>query len=469
MNTNWQVVLVNFIDTSWVSRYLVFSSEKIPPSLLLFRSVKVLLVVLSLQFLNGCDTANRNSPPIFSKEPILLQYDSLAPLSAAIAFESDQPVFASYKISDGQSSWQAHTSFDPSQKPSRLSKVHRDFLLKFKPDTEHRIYVRITNAAGQATEFSKPLLIQTPPLPQGFPQIDMGESISEGVTDKARLFKQDGIALMSVANKQSEPNVEVQNQGINGWLIAIDVHSAEIVWYLPTNTRWHSLEQLPSGNLRLHTPLGSELEIDMLGNKLAARLAFEDREFASNQDYQALPLASDRDSVISQASSPIVPLRLGASLIYDSKLVSRLIPPTFTDSDYRKLLLASKSNQKGSDIPTDEALAVKQSSPDDIIVAEGDWQILLESPEGLTEQTLTIDKQQGSIGLGYLYNYPVMVVIKGNRIQFKVRSTGADRRVTWHYRGLLDDNGLEAQGELRLLDEQNDVLGLAIPWQAYRQ
>ena len=472
MNTNWQVVLGNIHSTFRVLRHLVFSLGKSSAPPCVPRAVKVMLLLLSLQFINACDTSNRNSAPIFSQEPTLLQYDSLVPLSTAIAFESDQPVFATYKISDGQSSWQAHTLSDPNQKPTHLSKSHRDFLLKFKPDTKHRIYVRITNAAGQTKEYAKPLILQTPPLPQDFPQIDISESISDGATDKTPLFKQDEIVLISMINKQSEPNFEVQNQGIKGWLIAVDPHSAEIVWYMPTDTRWHSLEQLQSGNLRLLTPLGSTLEIDMLGSELAGWLAQGDTEFSNNRTRQSLLLDSNQAAITSPATVPKIPLRLDSGLITDSKLVSRLIPPAFDDSDYRKLLLASKSNQKASDIPKDEALAVKQSSvqiPDDIIVIEGDWQIVLESPEELTEQTLTIDKQQGSIGLGYLDNYPVMAVIKGNRIQFKVRSTGADRRVTWHYQGLLDDNGLEAHGELRLLDEQNDILGLATPWQAYRQ
>ena len=424
------------------------------------RAVKAILLLLSLQFINACDTANRNSAPIFSLEPTLLQYDSLVPLSTAIAFESDQPVVVTYKISDGQSSWQAHTLFDQSQKPVRLNTSHRDFLLKFKPDTKHQIYVRITNAAGITTEYAKPLSLHTPALPEGFPKIE-DLVTTEGVYNQSASVKQNDIALISAINKQSEPNLKPKKQDITGWLLAVDSHSTEIVWYMPTDTRWQSLEQLKTGNLLLYTPLGSVLEIDMLGNQLAAWPAPKDTEFASNQAYQALPVKSDKLAIPSPAESKI-PSQVDSALITDMQWVSRLIPPQFNRADYQKYM----------SLAPNKALSKPQPEPiisNDIIVTEGDWRIVLESPEGLTEQILTIDKQQGSIGLGYLDNYPVMLVLKGNRIQFKVRTSGADERVTWHYQGLLDDNGLEAYGELRLIDEQNDVLGLAIPWQAYRQ
>lgn len=475
MKLCWQVVLVNIRSMQRMVRNFFSPSDEAISISTFPKLLGLAALLLPLQFLVGCDSTTSTPAPAFLSKPQLLSYDSVVPLSAAVTFESDQSVVATYKISDGQSSWQAHTLFDQSQKPvrlntshsskshlskSHLSKSHRDFLLKFKPETKHQIYVRITNASGQTTEYAKPLNFYTPALPEGFPKIE-DLVTTEGVYDQSASVKQNDIALISAINKQSEPNLKPQKQDVTGWLLAVDSHSAEIVWYMPTDIRWQSLEQLKTGNLLLYTPLGSALEIDMLGNKLAAWPAPKDTEFASNQAYQALPVISDKAAIASPAASKI-PSHLDSALITDMQWVSRLIPPQFNRADYQKYM--SRAPNKALSKPQPEPII-----SNDIIVTEGDWRIVLESPEGLTEQILTIDKQQGSIGLGYLDNYPVMVVLKGNRMQFKVRTSGADERVTWHYQGLLDDNGLEAQGELRLLDEQNDVLGLAIPWQAYRQ
>ena len=106
---------------------------------------------------------------------------------------------------------------------------------------------------------------------------------------------------------------------------------------------------------------------------------------------------------------------------------------------------------------------------DEIPIAEGDWQVAVDFPEGRFERTLVIDKQQGPIGLGYLDNYPVMVVIKGNRLHLKLRTTGTQGTATWRYSGTIDDSGFEAQGELNVSDDQNQILAANIPWQAYRK
>ena len=477
MNFCWQVVLDNIRSMQRMVRHSFSITDKTLLTPTLVKLFGMALLLVPLQFLGGCDLATPAAAPAFTVKPQLLSYDSNVPLSAAVGFESDQPVVASYKISDGYSSWQAHTLFDQNQKLThlnngqlnknhlskrQLNKSHRDFLLKFKPGTEHQIYVRITNAAGQTTEYAKPLHFKTPSLPKGFPQINRDNSIFEEPTDSISKAKQNEIALINVINKQFEPSASRDIQQVAGWLIAMDRNHDEVIWYMPTESHWHSLKQLQSGNLKLYNRLGSILEIDMLGNKLSAWLAPEDKESASNQDYQALPLISDSDSVFSQALSQIKPMSAKGGLIYDTQWVTRLIPPEFSQSDY----------QKHRRLAPDKALDKAQTKLEissDIIVTEGDWRIVLESPEGLTEHTLTIDKQQGSIGLGYLDNYPVMVVLKGNRMQFKVRTSGAEGRAIWQYIGTLDDNGLEALGELRLLDKQNNALGLATPWQAYRQ
>jgi hypothetical protein len=201
-----------------------------------------------------------------------------------------------------------------------------------------------------------------------------------------------------------------------------------------------------------------------------------------------LPTASGLSSHLMRLSSddllhfqdtpvrPKIALRLDSALIYDNKLVSRLIPPEFSASHRQSGLAAQGVKQKDSDLSPDKtpdktevAWQSKLQIPDEIPIAEGDWQIVLDAPQGTVKQTLKIDKQQGPIGLGYLDNYPVMVVINGNRLQFKARTTGTQGTATWRYTGTIDASGFEAQGELTLRSDQDQVLAAHIPWQAYRE
>lgn len=588
-----------------------FRHSLVPPFKPLTKFIAVAVAILSLA---GCDTDPPTSIPRFTKAPELLTVDAPVTLAALVTFEADQPVLATYRITDGRDSWQAHTRFsaatasnnsvaqaqtqaDNKRFKRHADKTHREILLKFKPNTQHRIYVRITNAAGQTTEYAKPLLFSTPPLPEGFPKIYIDPVTSKSATDQTPGAEQDDIALISLINNQSEPDASLHNKGILGWLIALDGNTAEVVWYMHADAQWHHFEQLQSGDLRLYSPAGSVLDVDMLGNKLAGWVAEGDTEFASYQARHAFPPIADSNAITSpdtvtgsqkaglqtdpyhswvelpnqhrlalsiddanliseldplgdihqqwdlmdildpvaltvgqqkqypllmqqpvrmsalnkgayqslllsyqlpiesglsshllrlsakdllhSQDAPVRPkiaLRLDSALIYDNKLVSRLIPPEFSESHRQSGLAAQSVKQKSSDPSPDKTpdktLAARQSKlqiPDEIPIAEGDWQIELDSPQGTVKQTLKIDKQQGPIGLGYLDNYPVMVVIKGNRLQLKLRTTGTQGTATWRYSGTIDDSGFEAQGELNVSDDQNQILAANIPWQAYRQ
>jgi len=589
-----------------------FRHSLVPPFKPLTKFIAVAVAILSLA---GCDTDPPTSIPRFTKAPELLTVDAPVPLAALVTFESDQPVLATYRITDGRGSWQAHTrlngatdsnnsaaQMDGDHLKRHADKTHREILLKFKPNTQHRIYVRITNAAGQTTEYAKPLLFSTPPLPEGFPKIYIDPVTSKNVTDQTPGADQDDIALISLINNQSEPDASLHNKGITGWLIALDGNTAEVVWYMHADAQWHHFEQLQSGDLRLYSPAGSVLDVDMLGNKLAGWVAEGDTEFASYQARHAFPSIADSNAItspdtvtgsqradlksqsqkaglqrdpyhswvelpnqhrlalsikdanliieldslgnshqqwdlidildpaaltveqqeqyplliqqpvrmsalnkgayqsllvsyqlpiasglsshllrlsakdlINSQDAPVRPkiaLRLDSALIYDNKLVSRLIPPEFSESHRQSGLAAQSVKQKGGDPSPDKTSAAQQSKlqiPDEISIAEGDWQILLDAPQGTVKQTLKIDKQQGPIGLGYLDNYPVMVVINDNRLQFKARTTGTQGTATWRYTGTIDASGFEAQGELTLRSDQDQVLAAKIPWQAYRE
>jgi hypothetical protein len=210
---------------------------------------------------------------------------------------------------------------------------------------------------------------------------------------------------------------------------------------------------------------------------LSYRLSTQDGLQADSKQPQIsrlLRLSMDNIVKAPQHSSatPTMSLRLNSGLIYDNRLVARLIPPKLSQRDDSKLLEVSEDKKGKRDTPAEISPPVQQSKtqiPDQIPITEGEWQIVLDSAQGTVKQTLKIDKQQGPIGLGYLDNYPVMVVINGNRLHFKARTTGTVGTATWRYTGTIDGNGLEAQGKLTIRDNQGQTLATDIPWQAYRQ
>jgi hypothetical protein len=438
--------------------------------------VRVTVVILCLQLLGGCDGggddgARNTLAPQFYRTPRLVGAGSTVSLATIVSFETDQPVTVNYNISDGQTSWQAHSYALAFAEQANRHSPHRDVLLKFKPNTLHRIHVRITNAHGQSTEFPKPLLFQTPSLPADFPQIKVNQTSNSNI--------QTAIDLITVNNTQAD-HWSIDGE-TTGWLIGLDNRETPI-WFMPIDAPWHTIEQLKSGNLRLHSRTGNALEVDMLGNKLNAWLS--PRE--SNPEYEAaeayfehygitpqVRLSTDPKHGINQAvgidhqttlnqnanrqqpSSQLTNLQLPSGLILDNILVTYLIPPKITASTHT----ATDSVNHQSD---------SLQLIDGIPVIESDWWIVMDLPSGFSEQSLKIDRQQGPIAIGYLNDYPVMLVIKDSSLQFTARTTGLENSFSWHYQGAIDANGLSAQGVLTVSNQQGDILTKDFPWQAYR-
>ena len=268
MKTNWHLPS----GLCCTIRCLVSQSDR-----RFFSPLKVALLLLCCYWVTACDGELGNSqqiaqPPKFSQAPQLTQSNTVVSLAAIVSFEADQPVTASYRISDGPTSWQAHSRGVAFASQNKLQTAHSDVLLKFKPNTSHRIYVRITNARGQSTEFSKPLRFQTPALPADFPKITVDLAADPDLHTE--------IALISHIHTQTEP--WATEGKIIGWLIALD-SAGTVVWYMPTDTHWHTIQQLQSGNLHLYSHTGNALEVDMLGNKQSAWLSPAE----SNPEYHA--------------------------------------------------------------------------------------------------------------------------------------------------------------------------------------
>ena len=257
-----------------------------------YRALPLIFIVSYVLLAAGCsDVAG---PPKFTSPPKLVDNISGAvALSAVVEFESNQAVVATYTVTDSKQMWDAHSrdvsllvkskQADYEGEQADYKVAHRDALLKFRPQTQHQIRVRITNREGQATEFSKSLSFNTGALPETFPEIEDTQGRDIGDDSNA-------IRLLSVSSKTVSDNKFDGNQSLAvGWLIGLDPLGA-VVWYLPTDYHWHAIEPLESGNLRLYSDLGHSIEIDMLGKKIRGWAAQSDRLGSQYLQKHSLPL-----------------------------------------------------------------------------------------------------------------------------------------------------------------------------------
>ena len=109
---------------------------------------RYLWLVFVMFLLGACDS--RTSGPVFTQQPALISDpETVVLLSTIISFEADQPVVARYTITAGDRTWQAFTrSSAAADQQSSFRRKHQQVLLRFLPDTEHRIDIQITNAQG---------------------------------------------------------------------------------------------------------------------------------------------------------------------------------------------------------------------------------------------------------------------------------------------------------------------------------
>lgn len=731
--TESSVDAVKQIRVSWLKRPLIKLSVEYLRCLSFARTKPVnrcfcagtYLGLLMAFLLSACDSPT--SGPVFTQPPTLMVHPGAAvPLSTLINFEADQPVVASYTITAGDRTWQAHTrSSAATDQASLFKSKHQEVLLRFLPDTEHRIIVQITNAQGQSSQISQPLVLQTPPLPKGFPTVEGNNTYG--------LYQAPGITLLSVvadgSRAEQEPDKAQQKTtepAPGGWLIGLD-DTASIVWYMPTDWRWQTIEPLPSGNLRLYSDLGSSLEVDMLGNNIRAWAAIRDvagqryfqqqglqpiraeiegmhhrrqllpngnslvlsyeieylstyfpntrlktgktepllgdiiievspsgetvrqwrladlvdssrrtlqadtstplfdsasakpaaqiawsgasglvydpakdriivalrnqqalvgidyfsgqlkwiladprgwkspwaerllsvaprsiagsatdtliwpqglgqphlgqngeiilldqrvpgsesrvlsytvdettMTFVQNSSYrveaypparlqyidpqQRILLGTAVDDATQHASrlshfplksivsnsedkpQPEYSLRLGNVLIEDLLVVSQLLPPQFPAPQSHTTKTARGRAAIGTqdlaaNSPTTEAPITDKTMP----LAEGDWRISVGPPGQQSQQILKIDQQQGDLALGYLDQYPVMVMLKGDRMRFTYRSSGTKGSASWKFRGSLSAGGHQVEGLLSIYDAAGQTLAAQIPWQGTKQ
>jgi hypothetical protein len=178
-------------------------------------------------------------------------------------------------------------------------------------------------------------------------------------------------------------------------------------------------------------------------------------------------------SIVSNSEDKLQPeysLRLGNVLIEDLLVVSQLLPPQFPAPQSHSAKTARGRAAIGTqdlaaNSPTTEAPITDKTMP----LAEGDWRISVGRPGQQSQQILKIDQQRGALALGYLDQYPVMVMLKGDHMRFTYRSSGAAGSVSWKFRGSLSAGGHQVEGLLSIYDAAGQTLAAQIPWQGTKR
>lgn len=198
---------------------------------------------LSLAFLLGCA-----GPPVANDVILVANPNENAPLAGILTFTSDRPVVPSLLIDDGEH----QQNVTPDDEPRT---EHKTLVLGLRPGRTHTVTVTIRDQNGRETVLD-PLEIETPPLPDDFPPIELTHNSPED--------KEPGVTMFNVfrwtGQFDDDPN----------WGLAVVVDEAgEVLWYLKNETSIGEPRRMHNGNLMFMGHEGGRLyEVDMLGNFL---------------------------------------------------------------------------------------------------------------------------------------------------------------------------------------------------------
>ncbi len=127
---------------------------------------------------------------------------------------------------------------------------HRLVLVGLHPDTEYEVEVGATG--DEPTDDAQPLLVRTPPLPEGLPPFEVTTS------DPARMAP--GFTLFNLINV-GPPGEEPRDEGT---LVAVDA-AGEVVWFHRAPHPIGDVRQLENGNLLYEYNDTAAREIDWSG------------------------------------------------------------------------------------------------------------------------------------------------------------------------------------------------------------
>ena len=203
----------------------------------------LLILCIALGLTSGC--APDTIPPRLLAEPTLTHdVNGSAPLTALIEFATDEPAFVTLHIDDGETL--QSVTFDEAETD------HSVWVLGLRPERRHTISIELADSAANQSARDHTFEIETAPLPDDFPPIQVLFAEPERMEPGVTLF-----------------NANFAPSGEYGYLVAVDPNGG-VIWYSRTDSRTDDVRRISSGNL-LYLASGNAgesvmVEVDMLGN-----------------------------------------------------------------------------------------------------------------------------------------------------------------------------------------------------------
>jgi arylsulfate sulfotransferase len=203
----------------------------------LFLSNVVLLILISLFSISGCNNGSTFNQNVVTRAPkIIMAPNASTPLAGLLELQTSDISRVSIVVSDGIDQW--NKDFE------EFNTDHSLPVLGFKPGRAHTVTVSVLDEEGNDLIEPVVLEVTTDPLPEGFPLIN--------VTSTPELM---------------EPGVTLFEAG--GYLVAVN-ETGEVVWYhqiqVPIGQSDHDVRRMNNGNLLLLKTFSKIVELDMLGN-----------------------------------------------------------------------------------------------------------------------------------------------------------------------------------------------------------
>lgn len=205
---------------------------------------------------DSSEIENDTTPPNFTSEPVFTMAPNPdTPLAGLLELDTDEPTSVSVTITEATT---ANTSlnrgvFEPSTIDFDDRAIEHSLpILGFTPGGSFTLQITVSDAFGNQTQLDQPILVNTNPLPEGFPPID--------ITSNPEVMEP-GVTLFDVAGSGAN--------GSFGRAIIVVNEAGDVIWYHRPTGGVSDVRMLPSGNLlfmndpQVRTEI---LEIDMLGN-----------------------------------------------------------------------------------------------------------------------------------------------------------------------------------------------------------
>jgi arylsulfate sulfotransferase len=164
--------------------------------------------------------------------------DDAAPLVGVLTFETDRPSTATIHISGGGEEW--------SIEHPNATEIHRQAIWGVRPDTPYNATVTLTGDCAPLA--SMPASWRSPPLPEGFPNIELITSQTDDV--------EEGMTLFSVRTP-------------NSYVIVVDALGRVRWYYSVAYGALTGLKRLSNGHLLFSIRRRRIVEIDWAGDMIA--------------------------------------------------------------------------------------------------------------------------------------------------------------------------------------------------------